>query len=100
LGQSPKVQSGYLNQVSHGCLLSYNVLIPFKDNTPFKFLIDTGATMSFIDPLIIPQNDQRKLNTPFPIKTVLKVHYIEKKTEVKLLKNSNEKRKFDMVMFL
>lgn len=99
MGQSLKVQTGYLNQVSHGCLLPYIVLTPFKDGTPLKFLIVTGATMSFIDPLIIPQNDQKKLNTPIPIKTVLKVHFIEKKTEVKLFNNSNEERKFDMFIF-
>jgi len=85
--------------VSHGCVLPYIVLTPFKDGTPLNFLIDTGATMSFIDPLIIPQNDQKKLNTHIPIKTVLKVHFIEKKTEVNLFNNSNEERKFGMFIF-
>jgi len=68
LGQSLKVQTGYLNQVSHGCLLPYIVLTPLKDGTPLKFLIDTGATMSFIDPLIIPQNDQKNSIPLFQLK--------------------------------
>jgi len=36
LGQSLKVQTGYLNQVSHGCLLPYIVLTPLKDGTPLN----------------------------------------------------------------
>jgi len=55
--------------------------------------------MCFIDPLMIPQTDQRKLNTPIPLTTVLKIHYIEKKLEVELFNNSNEQRKFDMFIF-
>lgn len=68
---------GYLDINKHGSILPYiQISSPF--GRPLKFLVDTGASSSFIDPKFVHPDDVTRTQ-PITIATILNKHNIDKK---------------------
>lgn len=64
-----------------------------------KFLLDTGATHSFLDPKFTTSTNRIRLKTDFKIKTVLNKHTLKEKAEFKALKEFKTNITFTFLLF-
>lgn len=69
---------GYIDRHKHGSTLPY-VTIDSPFGRQLKFLLDTGATHSFLDPKFTTSTNRIRLKTDFKIKTVLSEHTLKEK---------------------
>jgi len=53
-------------------------------NKTLKFLLDTGSTHSFVDPLLVQPKNIQALGSPITIKTALDKHTITERTAWKM----------------
>lgn len=64
-----------------------------------KFLLDTGATHSFLDPKFTTSTNRIRLKTDFKIKTVLSEHTLKEKAEFIGFKEFKTNIKFTFLLF-
>lgn len=94
---SLKQQTGYIDCNKHGSVLPYiNISSPF--GRQLKFLIDTGASSSFIDPKFINPLDIEKC-TPITISTILNKYNIERKVTLPIFKEIQRSGTFTFLVF-
>jgi len=79
---SLREQTGNLKSYKdkHGSTLPY-ILISSPFGRKLRFLIETGASNSFIDPTCVPLQQRESLSTNTVIKTVLKEIQVTEKVE-------------------
>lgn len=64
-----------------------------------KFLIDTGAIHSFLDPKFTTIQNRTRLTSEFKIKTVLNEHLLKEKAEFKSFKEFKVNTTFSFLLF-
>jgi len=92
---SLRQQTGYLKNYKdkHGSTLP-NILISSPIGRKLRFLIDTGASNSFIDPKFVPLQQRESLSTNTVIKSVLKEIQVTEKVEYPAFSEFNLKDTF------
>ncbi|XP_055840663.1 uncharacterized protein LOC129908283 [Episyrphus balteatus] len=80
--------TGYIDSKSHPTTLPFiNISSPF--GRPLRFLLDTGASASFINPEYIPHGELLHCD-PVTITTVFKKYELKTQTNVKIFKEFNQ----------